>query len=93
QRGVIPLEEAVRKMTSLPANTFGLKERGLVKEGAWADLVLFDAETVIDRATFEDPHQAPAGIDMVLVNGEIVCEGGTHTGARPGRMLRYEPAR
>jgi N-acyl-D-amino-acid deacylase len=91
QRGVVPLEEAIRKMTSLPAQRFGLKDRGMVREGAWADLVLFDAENVIDRATFEEPHQEPAGIEMVLVNGEVVYEEGSHTGARPGRMLRYEP--
>jgi N-acyl-D-amino-acid deacylase len=63
----------------------------MVREGAWADLVLFDADNVIDRATFEEPHQEPAGIEMVLVNGEVVYEEGSHTGARPGRMLRYEP--
>lgn len=91
QRGVVPLEEAVRKMTSLPAQRFGLKDRGTVREGAWADLVLFDAETVVDRATFEEPHHEPTGIEMVVVNGEVVYEGGSHTGARPGRMLSYEP--
>lgn len=91
QRGVVPLEEAVRKMTSLPAQRFGLKDRGTVSEGAWADLVLFDAETVVDRATFEEPHHEPTGIEMVVVNGEVVYEGGSHTGARPGRMLSYEP--
>jgi N-acyl-D-amino-acid deacylase len=92
QRGVVALEEAVRKMTSLPAQRFGLKDRGVVREGAWADLVLFDAATVADLATFEQPHQEPVGIEMVVVNGEVVYEDGRHSGARPGRMLGYEPS-
>jgi len=86
--GVLPLEEAVRKMTSHPAQRFGLAGRGLVKAGFWADLVLFDPDRVTDRATYEDPHQFPEGIDLVVVNGEVVVEDGRHTGARPGRVLR-----
>jgi N-acyl-D-amino-acid deacylase len=91
ERAVIRLEEAVRKMTSLPAQSFGLKDRGLIKEGAWADLVLFDAASITDTATYEEPMQEPTGIKMVLVNGEVVFDDGTHTGARPGRVLPYEP--
>ncbi|MEX2237660.1 MAG: D-aminoacylase [Dehalococcoidia bacterium] len=92
ERKVIELEEAIRKMTSLPAQTFGLGDRGTIREGAAADLVLFDAATVEDLATYEEPHHQPAGIELVVVNGVIVCERGEHTGARPGRMLSYRPA-
>ncbi len=87
EEGVLTLEEAVRKMSGLPAERFGLADRGVIREGAWADLVLFDANTVIDRATFGDPHQYPAGIPYVIVNGQVVIDGGEHTGALPGRVL------
>ena len=85
---MLSLEAAVRKMTGLPAERLTLKDRGLIAEGLVADLVLFDADTVIDRATFEDPHQYPVGIPYVFVNGTAVVDGGVHTGARPGRVLR-----
>lgn len=85
---VIPLEEAIRKMTSLPASILGLTDRGAIKEGLWADLVIFDPATVADKATFEDPFQYPVGIDTVLVNGTVVLEEGKHTNARPGKVLR-----
>lgn len=85
---VIPLEEAVRKMTSLPASILGLADRGTIKEGMWADLVIFDPATVADKATFEDPFQYPVGIDTVLVNGVVVLDDGKHTNARPGKVLR-----
>ena len=88
QPSVLSLEAAVRKMTGLPAERLRLKDRGLIAEGLVADLVLFDADTVIDRATFEDPHQYPVGIPYVFVNGTAVVDGGVHTGARPGRVLR-----
>jgi N-acyl-D-aspartate/D-glutamate deacylase len=84
---VLSLEEAVRKMTSVTAERFGLTDRGVVREGAWADLVLFDAQTVADRATFTDPHQYPVGIPYVIVNGEVVIEQGQHTGALAGKVL------
>jgi N-acyl-D-amino-acid deacylase len=84
---VLSLEEAVKKMTSVTAARFGLTDRGVVREGAWADLVLFDAETVIDRATFTDPHRYPEGIPYVVVNGIVVIDQGQHTGALPGRVL------
>lgn len=84
---VLSLEEAVKKMTSVTAVRFGLTDRGVVREGAWADLVLFDAQTVTDRATFTDPHQYPEGIPYVIVNGEIVIEQGGHTGALAGWVL------
>ena len=85
---VIPLEEAIRKMTSLPASILGLADRGTIREGQWADLVMFDPATVADKATFEDPFQYPVGIDTVLVNGTVVLDEGTHTNARPGKVLR-----
>ncbi len=88
--GLFSLEEAVRKMTSLTARQFGLKDRGTLREGAYADLVLFDPETVLDRATFEDPKQPAAGIEAVWVNGRSVWEAGAHTGNRPGRALRRQ---
>jgi N-acyl-D-amino-acid deacylase len=91
ERGVLALPEAIRKMTSLPAERFGLKDRGVIREGAWADLVLFDAVTVRDQATFEEPHQEPVGIAAVFVSGVSVYQDGRHTGNRPGRMLTYEP--
>ena len=88
ERGVLELEEAVRKMTSLPASRLGLEDRGRIAEGVWADVVVFDPETVHDRATFEDPHRYPDGIPYVLVNGVVVVDGGALTDARPGRVLR-----
>lgn len=84
---ILSLEEAVRKMTSVTARRFGLTGRGEVREGAWADLVLFDAQIVADRATFTDPHQYPMGIPYVIVNGVIVVDQCQHTGALPGQML------
>ena len=85
---VVSLAEAVRKLTSLPAGRIGLKERGRLQKGYFADVVVFDPETVGDRATFEDPFQYSVGFAHVLVNGAPVIRGGKHTGARPGRILR-----
>ncbi len=84
----LSLEDAVRRMSSFPASRFGLRDRGLVRPGLAADLVVFDPGTVADRATYEAPRQAPAGIEHVLVNGVPVVQGGRLTGARPGRVLR-----
>lgn len=86
--GILRLEEAVRKMTGMPAQRLGLYDRGLIREGMWADLVVFDPRRVIDRATFGDPHRFPEGIDHVIVNGEVVIRHGEHTGVLPGRPLR-----
>lgn len=86
-RRVITLEEAIRSSTSLPAQILGLRDRGLVREGLAADLVVFDPATVRDRATFAEPHQMSEGIELVLVNGQPVVENGRTTGALPGRML------
>jgi N-acyl-D-amino-acid deacylase len=84
---LITLEDAIRKMTSLPAQTFGFRDRGMVREGFAADIVIFDEKTIGDRATFDKPHQFPVGISYVVVNGEIVF-GDAMTGARPGVALR-----
>jgi N-acyl-D-amino-acid deacylase len=85
---VLSLPQAVRKMTSMPADQIGLTDRGRVAPGKKADLVIFDARTVKDTATFEDPHRYPVGIAHVVVNGVSVVRDGDHTGARPGRALR-----
>ncbi|MGE0552992.1 MAG: amidohydrolase family protein [Gemmatimonadales bacterium] len=87
-QGMLPLEEAVRKMTWSTAQILGLRERGMVKEGMFADLVIFDPATIIDRATFEEPHQLSVGVRDVFVNGVAVWREGRHTGATPGRALR-----
>nr|MBC7613509.1 D-aminoacylase [Pseudopedobacter sp.] len=86
---VISLEEAVRRMTSLPAQKFQLKDRGLIKEGMKADIVIFNPETVIDKATYERPHAFSAGFEYVLVNGGLTVDNGKHTGLRNGVALRH----
>jgi len=86
--GLFTLEQAVHKMTGLSAGRFSLKDRGVIRPGAFADLVLFDAAAIIDRGTFEDPAQPAAGIDLVMVNGQPVLDGGEPTGSRAGRALR-----
>jgi N-acyl-D-amino-acid deacylase len=91
-RKALVLEDAVRKMTSLPAQRLGLKDRGTIAVGMKADLVVFDPSRVRDTATFENPHQYPEGIPIVIVNGEIVFENGAITTARPGKVL-YGPAK
>lgn len=88
--GLMRLEEAVRRMTSLSADWYGLKDRGRLAPGAYADLVLFDPATIIDRSTFADPVAPAAGIGLVAVNGRVVWEDGRASGARPGRALRRE---
>ncbi|REJ76406.1 MAG: D-aminoacylase [Acidobacteria bacterium] len=85
--GTITLEDAIRKMTSLPAQTFGLNHRGLLKDGNIADIVIFDEQAVADKATFEDPHQYAAGFKTVIVNGTVVFDGEKMTGKMPGRPL------
>jgi N-acyl-D-amino-acid deacylase len=88
ERRVLSLEEAVRKMTAFPAARFGLWDRGLIRPGQVADLVLFDAETIRDIATFTDPHQYSAGIEWVMVGGQMVWREGKDTGALTGQVLR-----
>lgn len=93
ETGTLTLEEAIRKMTSWPATRMGLARRGVLREGAWADITIFDLDAISDRATYEEPVLFPVGIEYVLVNGVVVIEnGGTHTGARPGHVL-YGPGR
>lgn len=89
ERGVSSLAEMVRRMTSLPADRFGLSHRGRIEPGHHADLVLFDPATVVDAATYDEPLQASVGIDLVWVGGEAVWSGGQATAARPGRLLRF----
>ena len=92
EKRVLGLEDAVRKMTSLPAQTFRLHNRGLLREGYWADVLVFDPAAVADNATFQKPHQYSSGFSYVLVNGEPVVADGKPTSARPGRIL-YGPGR
>jgi dihydroorotase/N-acyl-D-amino-acid deacylase len=87
EKQVLQLEEAVRRMTSLPAMRLGLADRGIIRPGMKADLVLFDPQRVRDRATFENPHQYPEGIMTVVVNGQVIFDGKGMTAARPGRVL------
>jgi N-acyl-D-amino-acid deacylase len=89
---VITLEEAIRKMTSLPASRLGLADRGVLKTGNWADITIFDEKEVYDTATFFEPHQYPVGIEYVIVNGAVTAENGVHTGAAAGRVL-YGPGK
>ena len=88
EEGLLRLEEAVRKMTAIPAQRLGLTDRGILRDGMKADIVVFDPGRVQARATFEEPKQYPDGIDYVLVNGQIVVDQGVHTGSLPGRALR-----
>jgi N-acyl-D-aspartate/D-glutamate deacylase len=85
---LLSLETAVHKMTGAPAARVGLRERGLIKEGMFADITVFDPANVIDRATFESPNQYPAGIEYVLVNGKVSVDKGQRTPALAGRVLR-----
>ena len=88
EKHILTLEDAIRRMSALPANRLKLGDRGLLRPGMKADVVVFDAATVADRATYENPHQYAAGIGHVLVNGRVVIAAGEHTGALPGRVLR-----
>jgi N-acyl-D-amino-acid deacylase len=88
EEAVLSIEEAVRKMTSLPAQTFGLKRKGLLKEGLDADLVIFDPHTVKDGSTYEEPNRPPQGIFNVFVNGQLAAENGHIRGATSGQVLR-----
>jgi N-acyl-D-amino-acid deacylase len=100
EEGILTLQEAIRKMTSFPAQKLGLKDRGLLRNGMWADIVVFDPVTIRDRATSRYPyhfplanypHRYPEGIRYVLVNGEIVVQRGKHVGVFPGKVLRHKP--
>ena len=84
---IISMQEAVRRLSGLPATNLGLDHRGLLKEGMFADVVVFDPATITDHATFEKPHQYATGVKDVFVNGVQVLKDGEHTGAKPGRAL------
>jgi len=88
---LISLEAAVFKMTGMPARRLGLADRGVLRRGAYADVVVFDARTVKDQATFAAPHQYPVGIEVVVVNGVVAVSNGKTTGARAGRVLVRTP--
>jgi N-acyl-D-amino-acid deacylase len=88
KRKVLTLEDAVRKLTSLPATRMRMFDRGALRDGLWADLTIFDFDRIQDNATYESPVAPPTGIDYVLVNGQIVVDEGKHTGAKPGKVLR-----
>ena len=87
ERKILSLEEAIRKMSSQSARRLGIHDRGLITKGYFADIAIFDPDEIVDKATFENPHQYAIGTKFVLVNGTVVVENGQHTGARPGRIL------
>jgi N-acyl-D-aspartate/D-glutamate deacylase len=90
QKGLLSLETAVRKMTSQNAAKLGLHDRGLLRPGMIADVTVFDADRIIDRATYTEPFQYSEGMEYVVVNGQLVLDAGKHTGARPGKALRMK---
>ena len=90
ETGVLSLEEAIRKATSMPAqDVLGLKDRGVIEQGTYADIVIFDFERIREGADFLEPTRPPEGINYVLVNGTVVCENAKHTNAHPGKVLRH----
>ena len=90
EKSIINLEDAIRKSSSLPAQMVGIMDRGILKQQFWADIVIFNPNTIIDKATYTNPHQYPEGIEYVIINGEIVIEKGNHTEKLPGRVLRHQ---
>ena len=90
---ILTLEEAIRKMTSFPAQKMGMRNRGMIRESMVADLVVFDPDTIADKATYTKPHQYPVGIPYVIVSGEVVVDEGKHTGGLPGKVLRSTRSR
>jgi N-acyl-D-aspartate/D-glutamate deacylase len=88
EQNMLTLEDAIRRMTAFPATRFGLKDRGLIGEGRWADITIFNPKTIIDQATYEAPHKYPLGIEYVIVNGRLAVDHGKLTGARSGQVLR-----
>ncbi|WP_233578754.1 amidohydrolase family protein [Tautonia sociabilis] len=88
EEGVIPLEDAIRKMTLAVADRLSIRDRGLLREGMDADVVVFDPETIADRARYEEPHRLSVGVESVFVNGRAVVRDGKHTGEKPGKVVR-----
>jgi len=91
-KGLFLMQEAIKRMTSLPAATFGIKDRGLIRQGYWADLVIFERRKILDKATYEEPLNEPDGILYVLVNGTVVLDGQKLTHAYPGSVIRHDGA-
>ena len=91
ETGALTLASAIHKVTQMPARKLRIRDRGEVRVGAFADLVAFDPDTVSDRATFDDPHQYPVGIPVVVVNGVVTLRDGEHTGSLGGRGVRGDP--
>lgn len=89
EQNVLTLEDAIRRMTSFPATRFGLRDRGLISEGMWADITIFNPEIILDQASYEAPHQYPIGIEYVIVNGHLAIDNGQLTGMRSGQVLRH----
>ncbi|MEO6588735.1 MAG: amidohydrolase family protein, partial [Pyrinomonadaceae bacterium] len=87
KKNIITLPDAIRRMTSWSATRLRIPERGLIKEGMWADVVIFDYDKIQDNATYEYPFRTPSGINFVIVNGTVVVENGKHTGAKPGKVI------
>jgi N-acyl-D-amino-acid deacylase len=85
---LLSIEEAVRKMTSFPAQKFGLWKKGIVRQAMDADLVIFDPETIAERSSFQDPHQYPTGLPYVILNGQVVVDQGRYTGQLAGTVVR-----
>jgi N-acyl-D-aspartate/D-glutamate deacylase len=88
--GVLTLPEAIHKMTGMPAGRLGLKDRGRLAVGCRADIVILEPGNVVDTATFDAPRQYPAGIGTVIVDGEVIIQGGEHTGRTPGRFIKHQ---
>jgi N-acyl-D-amino-acid deacylase len=89
ERGLLTLPQAIFKMTGGSAAALGLADRGIFHPGAWADITVFDPDTIADQAKYDDPHQYAVGVSTVVVNGTVVIDAGDHTDARPGRVLRF----
>ena len=90
QERLLSLEEAVRKMTSFPAQKFGLWKKGIVREGMDADVIIFDPDTIAERSTFQDPHQYPAGLPYVILNGQVVVDQDRYTGKLAGQVVKKQ---
>ncbi len=92
EKGLLPLHAAIHKMTGASAAALGFADRGILHDGYFADITVFDPDTIAERATFLDPHQYATGVSTVLVNGAVVLEDGAHTGALPGQIIRRTEA-
>ena len=92
-KGLFSIQEAIRRMTSLPAATFGIRDRGLIRKDYWADLVIFERNKILDTATYEEPLNEPDGIFYVIVNGTVVLDGKNLTHTYPGAVIRHDSTR